>query len=541
MNDLYHQLQIHIAGLWRKKWYIVLVAWVLSLAGWVTVMALPDRYEAQARIYVDTDSLLSPLLRGISVEGNVAQQVDFMQRTLLSRPNLEKLIRMTDLDLQISNQTEKETFLKELAKRIAILDGARGGRNLFTVSFTDPQPEAAQRVVQSLLSIFVESNVGQSRTDIEKARQFLDVQIAEYEKQLRAAEARLAEFKRQNLDFIAGGGGGGGFAQRLEVLRTQRVEAKNQFDDAVSRRESLRRDLAKVPEMVDIEVPVQAPTVIIDNTGQRRTNALASLQLRVDETEKLVDSLKLRYTDQHPDMVAARRNLAGLKEQLETERAAVEKETGKPVGTQGPGMRKQAVRNMIYEQVRLKLIDAETLVEATQRRLQQMDQELTRLEAQATRAPQIEAEFATLNRDYGVLKKNYDELTARRESARIADAVETKGEKIQFRIVDPPQIPSLPSGPPRLIFMSAVLVGALGAGVIVAFLMAQLDDSFISLSRLKETVAIPVLGSISLVLSSRDRRRQTVSGVSFATCIALLVMTFGALALVALRVPLPFV
>src|SRR3954451_23583787 len=120
MNDLYHQLQIHVAALWRKRWYIVLVAWVLSLVGWVTVMSLPDRYESQARIYVDTDSLLSPLLRGISVEGHVAQQVDFMQRTLLSRPNLEKLIRMTDLDLQIGTQTEKEMFLKDLAKRITI-------------------------------------------------------------------------------------------------------------------------------------------------------------------------------------------------------------------------------------------------------------------------------------------------------------------------------------------------------------------------------------------------------------------------------------
>src|SRR5260370_3485114 len=160
----------------------------MSGFGVVTVMTQLDPIESQARIYVETESLLSQLLRGISVEGNIAQQVDYMQRTLLSRPNLEKLMRMTDLDLQITNQTEKETFLKDLAKRIAITGGGAAGRNLFSVTFSDQAPEVAQRVVQSLLSIFVESNVGQSRTDIEKARQFLDVQIAEYEQQLRQTE-----------------------------------------------------------------------------------------------------------------------------------------------------------------------------------------------------------------------------------------------------------------------------------------------------------------------------------------------------------------
>src|SRR5262249_41297679 len=137
---------------------------------------------------------------------------------------------------------------------------------------------------------------------------------------------------------------------------------------------------------------------------------------------------------------------------------------------------------------------------------------------------------------YGVIKKNYEELVSRREAARLADAVETNGEKIQFRMVDPPQVPTLPSGPPRLILMTASLVASLGAGLVVSFLMSQLDDSFLSISTLRETVALPVLGSITMVLTARDRRRRVFRTVSFATCLAILFVAYGAVtALVLLR------
>src|SRR3954447_1552540 len=184
MNDILGQFQFYAAALWRKRWYVVPIAWVFCIGGWLAVMSLPDRYESQARIYVDTDTLLSPLLKGLSIEGNIGAQVDYMQRTLLSRPNLEKLIRMADLDLGVENETQKDLLLRDLAKRTSIL--AQGqGKNLFAVGFNDKRPEVAQRVVQSLLSIFVESNLGASRTDIEKARQFLDQQISDYERQLQ--------------------------------------------------------------------------------------------------------------------------------------------------------------------------------------------------------------------------------------------------------------------------------------------------------------------------------------------------------------------
>ena len=138
--------------------------------------------------------------------------------------------------------------------------------------------------------------------------------------------------------------------------------------------------------------------------------------------------------------------------------------------------------------------------------MENVDVDVKKFEALATQAPVVEAELATLNRDYNVMRTNYDQLIHRREAAKLADAVETTGEKIQFRIVDPPHIPTTPSGPPRLIFMSAVLIGSLAAGVVVAFLMSQLDDTFLSLASLRESVGLPVLGGYPAVVRRVLRR-----------------------------------
>jgi polysaccharide chain length determinant protein (PEP-CTERM system associated) len=531
MNDVFQRILIYAVGLWKKRWYIALVAWILCPAGWFGVSRLPDNYEAQARIYVDTDSLLAPLLRGISVEGNIIQQVDFIQRTLLSEPNMEKLTRMTDLDLTVKNQTEKEQLIKDLAKRIQVTQNQ--GRNLFSVSFSDVSPAVAQRVVQSLLSIFVESNIGQSRSDIEKARKFLEDQIDQYEKQLQAAESRLADFKKKNLSMLAQPGTAS-YEQSLETAKKARDELKNQLEEAQSRRDAVVHQLATVPETVEVN---GIPQVYVQGGAAKALPpALASIQTRIDETEKELDTLNQRFTPNHPDVKAAKRRLEGLKREYAEAETAQKTAEGKNPKDDGPKL-KGTVPNALYEQLKLKIVDYESTILTLRHKLELAEGEVRRLEDLANTAPAMEAQFATLNRDYGIIKKNYEELVARREAAKLTDAVEVKGEKIQFRMVDPPQVPTLPSGPPRLILCTAILIASIGAGLAVAFLLSQLNDAFITLASLREAVALPVLGSVTLILTAADRRRRLLHTVGFAASMGTLIMTYSALAVMMLRNP----
>src|SRR5207237_10932312 len=110
-----------------------------------------------------------------------------------------------------------------------------------------------------------------------------------------------------------------------------------------------------------------------------------------------------------------------------------------------------------------------------------------------------------LNRDYAILKRNYEELVRRREATQIANSADTKTEKIQFRIVDPPQVPVVPAAPNRALLVSVVLLFGIGAGLGVPVLVMQLDRSFATISQLRN-LGNPILGNVSR-LSLRGARR----------------------------------
>ena len=110
----------------------------------------------------------------------------------MSRPNLEKLIAKTDLDISITGPSDRERLLSRLAREVQVRSQTR---NLFTITYRSTNPRLAHDVVQTLLTLFVEAATGSNRSDMENARRFLEHQISSYEQQLRAAEKRRADFR----------------------------------------------------------------------------------------------------------------------------------------------------------------------------------------------------------------------------------------------------------------------------------------------------------------------------------------------------------
>ena len=188
MEELLGQVLSVAKGMWKHRWPALAVAWFMAAVGVVVVLAIPDRYEASARIFVDTQSILKPLMSGLAVQPNVEQQVTMLSRTLLSRPNIEKLIRMADLDLSSTSKDAQEALIENLSKTLQIKNVGRD--NLYTLSYQDPSPDKAKRVVQSLVSIFVESSLGETRKDSDTAKKFIEEQIKVYVAKLEEAEGR---------------------------------------------------------------------------------------------------------------------------------------------------------------------------------------------------------------------------------------------------------------------------------------------------------------------------------------------------------------
>ncbi len=452
-----------------------MLAWAVSVLSWGIVVMLPDKYESQARIYVDTGSLLAPLLRGIAVEADLDQEVMIMQRTLLSRPNLEQVMRMNDLDLTTTDRAEVEMLLEKLASAISITAPAK---NLFSISYSHTDARQAQSVVQSLLTIFVENNLGQSRTDMESARGFIEKQIAEYERQLQAAEQRRAEFMAKNASFLSSGS----FAAKLERGNAEAREAEMAKQDAEIRRDELRRQLDSIPARIDSSNAIQ---VLANQQGGN------SIEARIASAEQSLDNLKLQYTEKHPDVVATQRLIDSLRAQKEKDGS------GTNSGTSNP----------LYENVKIMLVQAETDVASLTRRVAEAERGVEENRNLMQTAPKIEAQLTDLDRDYSVLKSNYDALLARRESARISQAQEASTSAVQFRVVDPPQLPVAASSPNRPLLYVLSLIFGLGVGGGVAFLMSSLNDSFTTAAQLSKALKLPVLGRVTLIRNAAEELR----------------------------------
>ena len=157
MDELISQIFTISRGMWKHRWLGLLVAWVVTAIGSVVVLSVPDKYEATARIFVDTQSILKPLMSGLAIQPNIEQQVVMLSRTLISRPNVEKLIRMADLDLKSQSKGAQEALIDRLMKTLEIKNVGRD--NLYLLSYRDSSPDKAKRVIQALVSIFVGSKV----------------------------------------------------------------------------------------------------------------------------------------------------------------------------------------------------------------------------------------------------------------------------------------------------------------------------------------------------------------------------------------------
>jgi polysaccharide chain length determinant protein (PEP-CTERM system associated) len=486
----------------KYRWHAVVITWVIALIGWAVVLRLPNQYEASARVYVDTQSILKPLLSSMTTVPNLEQQVMFMRRTLISRPNVERLMRMVDLDVKAKDTKEHDKLVDELMSQIKVTGTERD--DIYTITYVSDNAKLGKDVVSSLLTIFVEGSFSGKKQDSEKAVQFIDDQIKTYEEKLAAAENSLKEFKLKNLGMLPGGGSGtGDFGGQLQAATDQLSQAKLELAEAEQARNAIRRQ-------IDGE-PAKPGTVTVDP-------ALVDpeLEARIGQAQKNLDNLRLQYTEQHPDVIANRR----LLDQLMAQKADLAKNKKRSLD---PG----ASYSPMLQQLNVSLSQAEARVASMRARVAEYENRVARLRNQSTTAPEIEAQYAQLNRDYSVNRENYQKLVERRESARLSGDLSSATDMLQFRVIDPPTVPNHPTGPNRLRLFSLVFGGALVAGLAVAFLMSQLRPTFLSQSTLRDVTGLPVLGSIGMNWTPEQTVKRRRRLVALAGSVLLLFGAYG--------------
>ncbi|MCC6198220.1 MAG: chain length-determining protein [Burkholderiales bacterium] len=505
MDELLHRVMTVLRGMWHRRWIGLGVAWLVAIASVTIALRMPERYEASARVYVDTQTLLRPLMEGLSIQPNVEQQVALLSRTLISRPNVEKVVRMADLDLLTTSAAARDELIDSLGKALKL---GGGQTNIYTISYRDTSPEQARKVVQSLLTIFVESSLGDKRQDSRAAVRFVDDQIKQYEESLKAAENRLKEFRLKYLG-VAGQGGPDYFG-RLSKLGDDIADAKRELRAAEESRDAYKRELAG-------ETPVFLP----EAPSPTQSFNTPAIDARLATLRAELDNLNRRFTEAHPDVQATKKNIEILEEQRKQELASMRKAAESAKGPTATAVD----RNPVFQQLRVSLADTEAQVASLRAKLASYEAQYAQLRNAARLVPQVEAEYTQLNRDYEIQKKVYEVLLARRQSATLGEGVQDFGGT-QFRVIDPPRVFSDPVPPTRTMMLLMAFAAALGAGLVAAFVASQLLATFHDARSLREITKRPILGMITMLQSEALGRLRRRYGMLFAGGVAMLLGAF---------------
>ncbi|MBB4212036.1 polysaccharide chain length determinant protein (PEP-CTERM system associated) [Rhodothalassium salexigens DSM 2132] len=497
LDALYTQLTFYVRALWRRRWLALGMTYCIAAVGAAMVASLPDVYRSSARIFVDTGNVLQPLLRGLAVDENVDNQVEIMRRTLLSRPNLEEIARRTDLDVTVVTQRDRQELLEGLERRIKVQSDRQ---NLFDISYQGEDPVLARDVVQALTTLFVENNLGENRAEMEMAQEFLQRQVEQYSQKLDAAESELAEFRRQNYELLPGQSG---LQERLETARQRLTDLRSARGDAQAKIEVLEEELEQTPRLIG---------GVMSQSGGPPTN----LEVQIAEVQGQLDDLKARYTDQHPDVVVLQRRLDRLLDQQE--------QAYQGFGGGGPTMEggEGSVPNPVYADLRLEIVREKSTIRTLEAEIERAGRTVAEAQRKLDAVPAVEARLNRLTRDYEVIRAQYEKLLERQESARISSDREQAGNRVNFRIIEAPEVAPVPSGPDRQLLMLAVLALSIGLGGVAAIAAALLNLTYADTEQLSNDLDLPVIGSIQL--TARPREDGSRLGSALRGTVAILVL-----------------
>jgi len=452
MDEMLEQLQIYLRMVWHRRWTALTCAFVVCLIGWIVVAMLPNKYESTAVIYIKKTSLLQSLLKDFEArEARDAYEMAIMMRhATLITPNLETLARAAGIDKTKTIPAEFDTAIKKIKDSIRFTS-TPGQNDVYSIGYDHSDPKRAHAVVQTLIDLFNDALVKEPRNASKIAQRFLKAQIKEYETKLQAAEQRLKVFKLTHVGLMPEDGGT--YYARLEGAKNLYRSAMLELNEAEDSANSIR---AQVNNFTTASKPAPA---------YEQINAQ---QVKIAE-------LQLKFTDKHPDLIAAKNVLEELKKQA-------------------PSPSDNSLDyNPAYQGLKLQLTKAEANAAALRTRVAEYKRRVDALEQDIMTIPQVEMEFANLNRDYVVHKEKYQGLTEGLERAALSD----KAESLKLKVLEPPRVPRAPIGPSRFIFSAAMFAIAVASGVALALALALSNPVIYTRRRLEKLINIPVLGTVS--------------------------------------------
>ena len=447
----------------RQRWLFMVVASSVALITIAGVTFLPDRYTSEATLVV-VQQQVSQRYVDPSTNMTVPEAIQAMTQEVLSRTQLRQVIDEFDLYGNVKNHLTPEALVGLMHKDIAIEppDEPRGAVNAFKISFTTDNAHRAQAVTNKLTSLFIDWNSKRRGTQATTTTRFLTEQLEVARQRLKKQDEKRGAFKRQYL---------GELPERQPVNFEMLTELRSQL---------------------------QSTTAGLSRAEQQRISLDSSLGERLARAQSEKDKLFTRYTPRYPDVIKK-------EHEIEKITALMEQLRMRTPGIDTPGS-SAATGDFslipLQNQVEANRLETETLAKEEKRLRAEIAQYQNRLNL----TPIREQQLGEMLRDYELYAQNVKDLQSKLLQAQQTTSVEEHQEGQQFRLIDPPTLPPLPSSPKRL----KISLGGIGAGIFLglalAFLRDSRDRSFHSEKALSELFTLPLVLSVPMLLTPSEER-----------------------------------
>lgn len=479
----------------RRLWWVLAIT--IASGGTIAAIAarvLPKKYTSQTLILVQEPGVPSDIVRPVVTE-DLNHRLASMQEQILSRTRLEPIIEKLGLFPELRGTAHGEEAVELLRTSIAITPLAsmpgtqHQGLPGFFVEVTFSEPRVAQQICTNITSMFMEQNSRALEIDVTRTTSFLQQQLDEAKGKLDEQDAKLAQFKRNNLGTLPEEG-----QANLSLLNGM----NSQFEGNTQALSRAQQDKA----FTESQLNEQIASWEASQNGPGANPETLEKQLSSLQDQLAV--MQSRYTAEHPDVIKLKSAIEEVKKRMEEVPKATTQRSG---GAQAPKIEPAQI-----QQLRASLRQDEVNIEELSKRQAQIQKQITVLQGRVEKSPIVEQQLKELTRNHQSALEFYNDLLKKLNNSAMASDLQQQQQGEQFRVLDPPSLPKDPSFPKKLNFMTGGLGGGFVLGMGILGLILITDQSIYTERDVELCLKLPVLGLIPDLGAAASARETTVRG-----------------------------
>ncbi len=521
--SLSQQIPIFINEIIKKRVFVCVSSAIISVAVLIVGVYWPKVYESRASVLWNSSNAVSPLLKGgVGNTSAVRELANIAREIIFSNKILDLLIAKTGLGTDSDGNKLSERDLQAL--KVKLFDSVQVSNKrsrLISVSYRNSDSMLSYLVVSTLTELFIEETRTEKNRSSQEAFEFIDRQVGDYRKKLDIINENIIKFKRENVDIDSDTSRG--VSGRVNSIKLIIRQTSLELSEARVQKSSLKSQLRSEREAINRQLAEKS----LQESSIERTSIYTE---RLKSLQVSLDTLRLSYTDDYPDIIQTKEQIRNLQSQIQNEESQYA-ELEKEVATVGmPAVR--FVESELFIQISSSISTLETNIKTLEARLSGAENRLEQELLRSSSVNQQESQLEEMARDLNVTQTIYDDLLTRRENARVSLNMQLENQGASFKLQEPATIPLLPSGLRFLHFMLICIPIGLAFPLSVIFVLLMIDgrirhEDSIAL----DSLSIPVIGVVGEYYDIREMRNERKRNLISIAIVTLSIFLLGGISI----------